>query len=48
MKIDGIDYIVLAQQISAMPSQAIGNSNADFSNQQHIIVAAVDAVLSGL
>jgi toxin CcdB len=47
-KMDGVDYIVLAQQISVMPSKAIGNSHADFSNQQHLIVDAVDCVLSGL
>lgn len=48
LKMDGVDYIVLAQQISVMPSKVIGVSQADFSNQQHIIVAAVDCVLSGL
>lgn len=48
LQIDGIDYIVLAQQISVMPAQSIGASVADFSSQQHVIVAAVDCVLSGL
>jgi toxin CcdB len=47
-QIDGIDYIVIAQQISVMPAKAIGASVADFSAQQHIIVSAVDCVLSGL
>ena len=48
LQVDGIDYIVFAQQISVMPAQSIGASVADFSSQQHVIVAAVDCVLSGL
>jgi hypothetical protein len=48
LQIEGVDYIVFAQQISVMPAQAIGSSVADFSSQQHIIVAAIDCVLSGL
>jgi toxin CcdB len=48
LQIDGIDYIVFAQQISVMPTQFIGASVADFSSYQHVIVAAVDCVLSGL
>ena len=48
LQIEGVDYIVLAQQISVMPAQSIGASVADFSSQQHIIVAAIDCVLSGL
>jgi toxin CcdB len=48
LQIDGVDYIVIAQQISVMPAQSIGASAADFSSQQHVIVAAVDCVLSGL
>lgn len=48
LKIEGVDYIVLAQQISVMPSKAVGQSHADFSAEQHTIVAAVDCVLSGL
>ena len=47
-QIDDVDYIVIAQQISVMPAKAIGASVADFSAQQHIIVSAVDCVLSGL
>jgi toxin CcdB len=47
-QMDGTDYIVLAQQISVMPAKAIGASVADFSEHQHIIVSAVDCVLSGL
>jgi toxin CcdB len=47
-QIDGTDYIVIAQQISVMPSKAIGASVADLSAQQHVIVSAVDCVLSGL
>ena len=48
LQIDGVEYIVFAQQISVMPAQSIGASVADFSSQQHVIVAAVDCVLSGL
>lgn len=48
LQIEGVDYIVLAQQISVMPSQLIGASVADFSSHQHVIVAATDCVLSGL
>lgn len=46
--IEGVDYIVLAQQISVMPSKFIGTSLMDLTQQQHSIVSAVDCVLSGL
>jgi toxin CcdB len=46
--IDGVDYIVIAQQMSVMPAQLMGSSVVDLSEDQHLIVAAVDCVLSGL
>ena len=46
--IDGVEHVVLMQQLFAIDSHALGRSVLDLDAQSHTIVAALDTLISGI
>ena len=46
--IDGVEHVVVMQQLFAIDSHALGQSVLDLSAQSHTIVAALDTLISGI
>lgn len=46
--IDGVEHVVVMQQLFAIDSHALGQSVLDLSAQSHTIVAALDTLISGV
>ena len=46
--IDGVEYVVVMQQLFAIESHALGPSVLDLNAQSHTIVAALDTLISGI
>jgi len=46
--IDGVEHVVVMQQLFAIDSHALGRSVLDCSAQSHTIVAALDTLISGI
>lgn len=46
--IDGVEHVVLMQQLFAIDSHALGHSVLDLDAQSHTIVAALDTLISGI
>jgi len=46
--IDGVEHVVVMQQLFAIESHALGRSVMDLGAQSHTIVAALDTLISGI
>jgi len=46
--IDGVEHVVVMQQLFAIDSHALGRSVLDLSAQSHTIIAALDTLISGI
>ena len=46
--IDGVEHVVVMQQLFAIDSHALGRSVLDLGAQSHTIVAALDTLISGV
>jgi hypothetical protein len=46
--IDGLEHVVVMQQLFAIDSHALGPSVLDLGVQSHTIVAALDTLISGI
>ncbi len=46
--IDGVEHVVVMQQLFAIDSHALGRSVMDLGAQNHTIVAALDTLISGI
>jgi len=46
--IDGVEHVVVMQQLFAIDSNALGRSVMDLGAQSHTIVAALDTLISGI
>jgi len=46
--IDGVEHVVVMQQLFAIDSHALGRSVMDLGAQSHTIVAALDMLISGI
>jgi hypothetical protein len=46
--IDGVEHVVVMQQLFAIDSHALGRSVMDLGAQSHTIVAALDTLISGI
>ncbi len=46
--IDGVEHVVVMQQLFAIDSHALGRSVMDLGAQSHAIVAALDTLISGI
>ena len=46
--IDGVEHVVVMQQLFAIDSHALGRSVVDLGAQSHTIVAALDTLISGI
>ena len=46
--IDGVEHVVVMQQLFAIDSHALGRSVVDLGAQSHPIVAALDTLISGI
>ena len=46
--IDGVEHVVVMQQLFAIESYALGRSVMDLGAQSHTIVAALDTLISGI
>jgi toxin CcdB len=47
VKIDGVEYFVITQQISGFDRKDLGKPKADLASYRHEIVSAIDFVISG-
>jgi toxin CcdB len=47
VKIDGVEYFVITQQISGFERKDLGKPKADLGSYRHEIVSAIDFVISG-
>ena len=46
--IDGVEHVVVMQQLFAIDSHTLGRSVVDLGAQSHTIVAALDTLISGI
>lgn len=47
VKIDGVDFFVITQQISGFDRKSLGKPKADLASYRQEIVSAIDFVISG-
>jgi toxin CcdB len=48
LQIDGVDYVLLTQQISGLDRGGLGRQVADLSIYRYEIITAIDFVISGV
>jgi len=48
LRIDGADYVMLTAQLSGMSIKGLGAEIADLAGERHMIMSALDMLISGI